>query len=86
MKARMVHERRGKEKKATREERNAYGGGEKPEKILPKVSFGCLKSCHPFTSSLLGICINPWIEDGGPFFCFLEGSIVKNSRVYPRAA
>lgn len=48
MKARMVHERRGKEKRARREERNADGEGEKPAVILPKVSFGCLKSPHPF--------------------------------------
>lgn len=72
MKARMVHEE--EEERARREERNADGEGEKPENFA-QGQFWMLKSPHPFTSSLLGICINPWIEDGGPYFCFLEGSI-----------
>lgn len=44
----MVHERGARERRKGREERDAYGGGGKPKKMLPRVSFSCLKSPHPF--------------------------------------
>lgn len=42
----------GKGKRPRREEKDSYGGGGKPKKILPRVSFTYSKSPPPFTQHL----------------------------------